>query len=292
MGGIEARAGLAGKRAVVVGGGFGVGRAVTLALAECGVDLAICDDDGVALPETVEMASKQGVAVSGECFDALDPAKLTAFVEAAGARLGHLDILVNVVGGANMGFTFDQTGPADWSDDVQRNFLYVLHSTKAALPFLRKSGRGGSIVNFTTIEAHRGAGSLAVYAGAKAATANFSRSLANELGHEGIRVNTIAPDMTPSRGNDRATQKAGFPPMGEIPPDKLAWATSIACPISPPPNQEDLANAVLFLVSDLSAAVTGTVLHADGGTFAASGFLRWPGGSFSPLPPPDWADFA
>jgi NAD(P)-dependent dehydrogenase (short-subunit alcohol dehydrogenase family) len=289
MGTIEQRAGLAGRHAAVVGGGFGIGRAITLALAESGVELAICDDDGEALPETIAAAEAAGVSVFGQCFDALDPALLMAFYEEAGKRLGHLDIVVNVVGGAHMGFLFEETGPEDWADDIQRNFGYMLHSTSAALPLIRKSGRGGSIINFTTIEAHRGAATLSVYAGAKAATANFSRSLANELAHEQIRVNTVAPDMTPSRGNNRAAQKKGFAGMGDIAPEKLARTVEIGCPMGVAPSPDDLANTVLFLASDLSAAITGNVLHADGGTWASSGFLRWQGTYFSPLPPPDFS---
>src|SRR6266403_303190 len=88
--------------------------------------------------------------------------------------------------------------------DIQRNFGYVLESTRLAVPLLRESGRGGSIVNFTTGEAHRGAGGFAVYAGAKAATTNFSRAMAWEFGPEGIRINVVAPDTTASEGNRRA----------------------------------------------------------------------------------------
>ena len=289
MGTIEQRAGLAGRHAVVIGGGFGIGRAITQALAESGVKLAICDDDCEGLAETVAAAEAAGVPVYSECFDALDPARISAFYAEVARRLGHLDILVNVVGGANMGFLFEETGPEDWADDIQRNFGYMLHSTRAALPLIRKSGRGGSIINFTTIEAHRGAATLSVYAGAKAATTNFSRSLANELGHERIRVNTVAPDMTPSRGNNRATVKKGFAGMGEIRAEKLSRTVEIGCPMGVAPSPDDLANTVLFLASDLSAAITGNVLHADGGTWASSGFLRWEGNYFSPLPPPDFS---
>ncbi len=289
MGGIEQRAGLAGRHAAVIGGAYDVGRAITLALADCGVELAVCDDDCESLAHTATEAEGFGVSVFSQCFDALDPVPLRGFIEEAGKRLGHLDILVNVVGGANMGFMFEETEPEDWADDIQRNFGYMLHSTRAALPLIRKSGRGGSIINFTTIEAHRGAATLAVYAGAKAATFNFSRALANELGQDGIRVNTIAPDMTPSRGNNRATQKKGFAGMGEMNLEKLARTVEIGCPMGVAPSQDDLANCVLFLASDLSRGVTGNVIHADGGTWASSGFLRWQDNYFSPLPPPDFS---
>lgn len=283
---LENRAALNGRRAIVVGGAFGLGRAVSLALAEAGVDLAICDSDGDALPSTIEDAARFGGTVFGECFDALDTAALKRFYGTVGERFGHLDIVVNVVGGTYLR-PFEETDADDWQDDIDRNFGYVVHSTRAALPLLRKSGRGGSIVNFTTVEAHRGAATIAVYAGAKAATTNFSRALANELGHERIRINTIAPDMTPSRGNDRAASKIrSVTPMGAMDPADLAGAVAMAVPLGTPPSADDIANSVLFLASDLSSGITGTVLHVDGGTYASSGFLKWPTGAFSPLPPP------
>lgn len=84
------------------------------------------------------------------------------------------------------------------------NFGYVIDSVRRAIPLIRRGGRGGSIINFTTIEAFRGAASFAVYAGAKAATTNFSRALAVELGADKIRVNMIAPDTSPVKNTNRA----------------------------------------------------------------------------------------
>jgi len=287
MAGIEARAGLTGRKAAVVGGGYGLGRAVSLALAECGVHVAICDIDAEALPGTVADAQKAGVTAFGEAFDAMDTERLKAFYGQVAERFGHLDIVVNVVGGANMGFLFADTEPEDWALDIHRNFGVMLHSCKSSIPLLRKSGKGGSIINFTTIEAHRGAASIAVYAGAKAATENFSRALANELGREKIRVNTVAPDMTPSRGNDQAVMKAGLhAAMGDLSPEILAAGTAMAVPMGKPPSPDEVANAVVFLASDLASSITGSTMHAEGGTFAASGFLQWSPGRFSPLPPP------
>jgi len=289
MPGIADRADLKGRKAAVIGGGLGIGRAISLALAQCGVDLAISDRAADELSETLAAAKACSVTAFARHFDALDVAALGRFYDEIATQFGSLDIVVNVVGGCDFGMAFDDTSPDDWAHDIHRNFGYVIHSTKAALPLIRKSGRGGSIINFTTIEAHRGAATISVYAGAKAATTNFSRALANELGHERIRINTIAPDMTPSRGNDESTHRAGGMAMGDTPPDMLAKSVTMAVPLGVPPSPDDLANAVLFLASDLSAGVTGTVLHVDGGTFASSGFLRWAPGLFSPLPPPQVA---
>jgi NAD(P)-dependent dehydrogenase (short-subunit alcohol dehydrogenase family) len=280
----EQRGGLRGRRAMVVGGGFGIGAAVTQALADCGVELAVCDIDAESLPDTVAAAERAGVSVFSRCFDALDVVQLEAFYRDAGARLGHLDIVVNVVGGTLLRL-FDTTTPDDWAHEIHRNFGYVLHSTKAALPLLRKSGRGGSIINFTTIEAHRGAASLAVYAGAKAGLTNYSRALAVELGPERIRINTLASDLTPTRGNLNAVPLDKVATIAKMPASIFEKAYAIATPLVVPPTVEEIANGVLFLASDLSSGVTGSTLHLDGGTFAASGFNNWPfGDGFSPVP--------
>ena len=307
---LEQRVDLVGKHAIVIGGGFGIGAAVTRALADCGVKLSVCDIDGEALTETVAQVTAAGASVYSRCFDALDIAELEAFYAETAERLGHLDIVVNVVGGTAMGL-FEDSGPEDWTKDIHRNFGYVLYSTRAAMPLLRKSGRGGSIINFTTIEAHRGAASIAVYAGAKAGLANFSRAMAVELGHEKIRVNSLASDLTPTRGNwnaillkpeplqrtgsfklrgatnallqfTEAERRAG---VEKLPPSHFDKAIAIATPLGTAPTEDEIANSVLFLASSLSAGVTGIALHVDGGTYAAKGFNSWPfGDGFAPIP--------
>lgn len=281
---LEQRANLAGKNAIIIGGAFGIGEAVTLALADAGVNIALCDNDAEALPGTVAAAETRGVQVYSQCFDALDTKALDAFYQEVATRFGHLDIVVNVVGGTYMQ-RFETTGPDVWAHEIHRNFGYVLHSTKAALPLLRKSGRGGSIINFTTIEAHRGAASLAVYAGAKAATTNFSRAMAVELGPDRIRVNTLASDLTATRGNANATKRERQEGMIKLPAEVVAKGVAIATPLGTPPTLDEIANGVLFLASDLSSGITGTVLHVDGGTYAAAGFNLWPfGDEWAPIP--------
>ena len=281
---LEQRVDLVGKHAIVIGGGFGIGAAVTRALADCGVKLSVCDIDGEALADTVAQVTAAGASVYSRCFDALDIAELEAFYAETAERLGHLDIVVNVVGGTAMGL-FEDSGPEDWTKDIHRNFGYVLYSTRAAMPLLRKSGRGGSIINFTTIEAHRGAASIAVYAGAKAGLANFSRAMAVELGHEKIRVNSLASDLTPTRGNWNATPPERRAGVEKLPPSHFDKAIAIATPLGTAPTEDEIANSVLFLASSLSAGVTGIALHVDGGTYAAKGFNSWPfGDGFAPIP--------
>lgn len=281
---LEERASLKGRHAIVIGGGFGIGAAVTRALADCGVKLAVCDNDCEALTETVAEVERAGASIYSRCFDALDIAELESFYGEAAERLGHLDIVVNVVGGTQMRL-FETTGPEDWNHEIHRNFGYVLYSTRAAMPLLRKSGRGGSIINFTTIEAHRGAASIAVYAGAKAGLTNFSRAMAVELGRDRIRVNTVASDLTPTRGNWNATPPERRAGIEKLPASHFEEATAIATPLVAAPTVDEIANSVLFLASDLSSGVTGSALHVDGGTYAAKGFNYWPfGDGFAPIP--------
>ena len=153
------------------------------------------------------------------------------------------------------------------------------------MPLIRRGGRGGSIINFTTIEAHRGAATYAVYAGAKAATTNFSRALAVELGGDGIRVNLIAPDTSPARASNSALYPEDFARLAALGEDALAETYKMYVPLKKAPSVEDVVNGVLFLASDLSRSITGTTLHIDGGTSAAWGFMDWPyGDSFMPAP--------
>ncbi len=99
------------------------------------------------------------------------------------------------------------------------NYGYVIDSVRRAVPLIRSGGTGGSIINFTTIEAHRGAATYAVYAGAKAATTNFSRAMALELGADRIRVNPIAPDANPGKtSNGRSVRRTS--------PASPSWATT------------------------------------------------------------------
>jgi NAD(P)-dependent dehydrogenase (short-subunit alcohol dehydrogenase family) len=279
------RANLSGKVAVVLGGAGGIGKAVSLALANAGVDVAICDRDGDAADSAREEFRALGQEGFVRVVDVTQPAALADFYAEVAASFARLDIVVNVVGGVRQRPFLDAT-PDHCAADIQRNYGYVLDSVRHAVPLIRRGARGGSIINFTTIEASRGAAGFAVYAGAKAAVANFSRALAVELAAERIRVNCVAPDTTPSRGNAEALPPETAAAMARM-PDKMADALKMYVPIGAPPEPTDLADAVLFLASDLSRMITGTSLHVDGGTWAASGFINWPfGGGYLPVPPP------
>jgi NAD(P)-dependent dehydrogenase (short-subunit alcohol dehydrogenase family) len=273
---------LAGKVAAVVGGASGIGAAISRALADAGVDVALCDRKAEGADSLIRVINDRGQRAVAIQADATDPDELAGFYGAAD-QLGRLDIVVNVVGGVQRRPFMDST-PQEWAGDIQRNYLYVLHSVQQAVPRIRSGGIGGSIINFTTIEAHRGAAGFAVYSGAKAALTNFTRAIAVELGADRIRVNAIAPDTTPSEGNANALPAEMLADMAQA-PDLMVEAMRMYIPLQSPPMPDDIANAVLYLASDLSGGVTGSVIHVDGGTMAAAGMINWPSGGHLPVPP-------
>lgn len=285
MGLLEAHAGLAGKVAVVVGGAAGfMGRGVTLALAKAGVHIATCDNDAEGLRAIVPEVEALGARILAVQADVVVAAELDAFYDRVAAEFERVDVVVNVAGGVRRAL-FESTTRDDNARDIRLNYGYIIDSVRRAIPLIRRGGRGGSIINFTTIEAHRGAATYAVYAGAKAATTNFSRAMALELGGDDIRVNLIAPDTSPARASNSALYKEDFERLAALGQDALEAAYKMYVPLKRAPSVDDVVNGVLFLASDLSRSITGTTLHIDGGTIAALGFLDWPhGDSFMPAP--------
>lgn len=285
MGLRDAHEALAGKIAVVVGGCAGhIGRGVTLGLAREGVHVIACDNDREGLTAIGAEVAQAGSTISAHFADVGDEASLDAFWDAVAAETGRVNILVHVAGLVER-HLFADTTRALHARDIRMNYDYIVQSSYRALPLLRASGDGGAIVNFTTIEAHRGAASFAVYAGAKAATTNFSRALAVELGADMIRVNCLASDTTLARASNAALAPEDFARLGELGADALAQSIAFYVPQKRPPTVDEVVDGVLFLVSDLSRTVTGQTLHVDGGTSASLGFLDWPeGDGFMPAP--------
>jgi len=267
MGWWEDRSGLAGTVAVITGGAGGLGLGATMDLVANGVRVAVIDRDEPAveaLRAALDDVEADGIVEAG---DARDPDVLAALFDAVDQRWGRLDTLVNVVGGTFRA-PFADTSPKAWSALMRANLDHVLHASSLAIPRMRAGGRGGSIINITSIEAHRAAPNYAVYSAAKAAVTHFGRSLAVELAPDRIRVNSIAPDITPTpnmlamgAGTSSFMTRAG---------------ASIAIPMGRVGEISDIGNSVVFLASGLSSYVTGTTLHPDGGAYASSGWFNWP----------------
>jgi NAD(P)-dependent dehydrogenase (short-subunit alcohol dehydrogenase family) len=282
MGWFEERAALDGTVAVVTGGAGGLGEAISRDLAANGVRIAVVDMNVEAADSLRDSFATAGIDAIVHHGDARDPEVLAALFGAADDRWERLDTLVNVVGGVFKA-PFTETKPKGWDALLRANLLHVLHACSLAVPRMRAGGRGGSIINLTTIEAHRAAPGYAVYSAAKAAVAQFARSLAVEVAPDGIRVNNVAPDYTPTPGMLRVAD-------AEDQNRTTERGVQIAIPMGRPGRVTDVSNCVVFLASDLSAYVTGTTLHPDGGTFAASGWLNWPESGWSVQPPPRVAD--
>lgn len=288
MGVLEDRANLGGKVAVVAGGASGLGGAIARDLAMAGVDLALCDRDQQALERTAADVAGAGRRVVQATLDVRDRETLAGFFDRAD-ELGRLDILVNVVGGTFQS-DFADSSPRGWDALVRTNYTWLLHSTSLAIPRMRAGRRGGSIINLTSIEAHRAAPGFAVYAGLKAAVTGFTRSLAVELAHEGIRVNTIAPDMVPTEGILASADMEQATGWGDDEASVISNAISV--PAGRRGRFEDVGNCALFLASDLSSYITGTSLHPDGGALASSGWFRWPDLGYRNTVPPEIARVA
>ncbi|PEQ12624.1 hypothetical protein B2G71_09935 [Novosphingobium sp. PC22D] len=285
MGLRQAHEALSGKVAVVVGGCAGhMGRGATLGLVREGVRVIACDNDREGLAAITGEVEALGGRISAHYADVADEASLDAFWDAVASETGRVDILVHVAGLVERGL-FETSTRALHARDIRMNYDYIVQSCHRALPLLRASGESGSIVNFTTIEAHRGAASFAVYAGAKAATTNFSRALAVELGADMIRVNCLASDTSPARASNAALAPEDFERLARLGPEALAKAIEFYVPQKRAPSVEAVIDGMLFLVSDMAQAITGQTLHVDGGTSASWGFLDWPGGDgFMPAP--------
>jgi NAD(P)-dependent dehydrogenase (short-subunit alcohol dehydrogenase family) len=244
--------------AVVTGAAVGIGRGVALALARYGAHVAVCDRDAANLATLADDIEARGRRCVTGVLDVREPDEVASFLEAVAATLERVDVLVNNAGG---GFraNFADISLKGQSSLVRENFDSVTHFIRGVIPLM--PAEGGSIVNITSIEAHRAAPGFAVYSAQKAAVASLSKSLALELGARGIRVNCVAPDVIPTPG------------VGQ-----LSDAPTTPLPVRG--DVDDVAAAVAFLAGDLARFITGTTVHVDGGNVAAGGWHRAGDGTF------------
>jgi NAD(P)-dependent dehydrogenase (short-subunit alcohol dehydrogenase family) len=277
---------LRGRTALVTGGGAGIGRAIVEAYAALGARVVVAEIDAARVEDTAQWLNRHASSdPSGDAagapahwvarVDVRDDAQVGSLVAGIEERFGALDVLVNNVGDFLLNVRpFEKTDPADWDALYAINLRHVFAVTRAAIPLLRRASRGASVINVSTIEAFRGIPMCAVYSAFKAAITGFTKSLAVELGPAGIRVNAIAPETTET---EQVKPSVFIQPKyrEHIP----RWT-----PLGRFGLPSDAAGCAVFLATDLSAWVTGTTLHVDGGALAAGGFYRTPRGDWTNVP--------
>ncbi len=273
---------LAGKVTLVTGGGAGIGRAIVDAYGALGATLAVADIDAAKVERVRTELAAAGVEALVCCTDVRDATQVGALVTEIERRFGRLDVVVNNVGDhCGLVKTLEQMSEDEWDRLYQINLRHLFVVTRATVPLIRRGGRGGSIINFSSIEAFRANPYNALYTAFKHAVTGFTRSMALELAPDNIRVNAIAPETTHSEQVPLDhILKQGRP--GEL-LGKPAFLTRTL-----PSNRfgmpEDHAGAAVFLATDLAAWVNGTTVHVDGGGLAASGFQRIPSGEWTIIP--------
>lgn len=242
---------LEGKVALVTGASRGIGKAIALLLAENGADVAVNFAGSTAAAEAVaaeiEKMGRKAILVQGDVSQTEVCAEM---VDKVVKELGHIDILVN-----NAGITRDtlllRMKEEDWDAVLNTNLKGVFNCTKVAVKYMAKQ-RSGAIVNISSVVALMGNAGQANYAAAKAGILGFTRSVAKEMAGRGIRVNAVTPGFIKTD-------------MTSVLSKKVVAAMEASIPLARLGEPEDIAKAVLFLVSDNAAYITGQTLHVDGG---------------------------
>ncbi len=254
--------GLNGKRALVTASSRGIGKACALELAREGADVVICARGTDALAATRDaIAGETGRKVAAVTTDLSFGTQIQELIERTGADLGGLDILVTNAGGPPSGQFMDFDDEA-WMKAVSLNLMSVVRLNRAAIPMMREAG-GGAIVNLTSISVKEPVKGLVLSNSIRAGVVGLSKTLANELGPDGIRVNVVCPGYT---ATDRMTELMTARAEREGKSyDDIAAGFLDSVPLGTFGKPVDIARMVAFLASDAAGYVTGVTVQVDGG---------------------------
>jgi 2-hydroxycyclohexanecarboxyl-CoA dehydrogenase len=247
---------LKGKNALVTGGGRGIGRAIALALAQEGAQVAVLDvlkDNADAVQREIEAIGVKGMALGADLTRRSEVDRAIAEVI---AQWGQLDILVNNAGWDKLE-PFLQSEEETWDKIINVNFKGMLYVCKAALPHMVERG-GGRVINIASDAGRVGSMGEAVYAGTKGAVIAFSKTLARELARSRITVNVVCPGLTETPLLQGIRQQS---PKSE----RVIEAVTRAIPLGRVAQPEDVAGAVVYLASPAADYVTGQTLSVSGG---------------------------
>lgn len=242
---------LEGKTALVTGASKGIGRKIAEVFAQQGANVAFTYLSSVEKGEALEKELQlYGTQVKGFRSDASDFQQADALITGIVEEFGALDIVVNNAGITQDGLLMRMT-EEQWDQVINVNLKSIFNVSKAASKVMMKK-RSGSIINVSSVVGIQGNAGQANYAASKAGIIGFSKSLAKELGSRNIRTNVVAPGFIRTEMTDVLDPKV-----------VAGWEANI--PLKRAGAPEDVANACLFLASDLSAYVTGQVFPVCGG---------------------------
>ncbi len=243
---------LTGKCAVVTGGTRGIGYATVRKLLREGAEVALCGSSERTVEPAVEKLREEfpGAHIIGIWPNLSSPADVAYEFAEVKEMFGRIDVLVNNAGIAQSTSLYDYT-EAELDKILDINVKAVMVCSQAAAGIMRKSG-GGVIINISSVVSLYGQPSGCAYPASKFAVNGLTRSLARELGRDGIRVNAVAPGITRTDMVASLPEAMIQPLVARIPLGRIGEA-------------EDIANAVCFLASDMASYITGAVLSVDGG---------------------------
>ena len=256
--------GLADKKAMVIGGGQGMGESTSRFLARAGCDIAVVDierERAERVAGQVGELGRRGVPVVG---NVLDDAQIPTIVAAAEQQLGRIDVMVSIVGAAVWGSLLDTTAEV-WDQQMHLNLRYFFLCAREVAASMIRRGEPGAIVGIASVDGQRSAPMRGAYGAAKAGLISLVQTMAVEWAPHRIRVNAIAPGHIVT------------PRLYDTPQRAEGYANSLL-PVRRRGTTDDIGKAALFLSSDLAGYITGTTLDVDGGLLAANlfpgGFLR------------------
>ncbi|APU70220.1 3-oxoacyl-[acyl-carrier-protein] reductase [Christiangramia flava] len=242
---------LEGKNAIITGGSRGIGKGIAMVFAEHGANVAFTYNSSAESAEALARElSEKGVKAKAYKSNAASFAEAQELVDEVVKEFGSIDILIN-----NAGITKDnllmRMSEEDFDRVIEVNLKSIFNMTKAAQRTFLKQ-RSGSIINMSSVVGVTGNAGQSNYAASKAGIIGFSKSMAQELGSRNIRTNVIAPGFIETEMTEKLDEKT-----------VQGWRDAI--PLKRGGKPEDIANACVFLGSDLSSYVTGQVIHVDGG---------------------------